>query len=94
MAASLCLFWTIWRQRNGVVFEDMVPSTQRMKNSLMFALWFWITTNSYASHECNRFFGHYVGVGLDCFFLFLWLVSLFFEALYTSCILSGSSLFL
>ena len=46
MAASLCLFWTIWREINGVVFEDMVPSTQRMKNSLMFALWSWITANS------------------------------------------------
>ena len=26
-------------------FEDMVPSTQRMKKSLMFSLWSWATTN-------------------------------------------------
>ena len=31
---------------NGVVFEDLVPSTQRMKNSMIFALWSWATTNS------------------------------------------------
>ena len=41
MAAPLCLLWTVWRERNGVVFEDMVPSTQRMKNSLIFAIWSW-----------------------------------------------------
>ena len=46
MAAPLCLLWTIWKERNGVVFEDMVLSTQRMKNSLMVALWSWATTNS------------------------------------------------
>ena len=31
---------------NGVVFEDMVPSTQRMKNSLFFALLSWAMTNA------------------------------------------------
>ena len=39
MTAPLCLLWTIWKERSGVVFEDLVPSTQRMKNSLIFALW-------------------------------------------------------
>ena len=39
MAAPLCLFWTIWRERNRVVFKDILPSAQRMKNSLVFALW-------------------------------------------------------
>ena len=33
-------------ERNGVVFEDLVPSTQLMKNSLIFALWSWATANS------------------------------------------------
>ena len=46
MATPLCLFWTIWRERNGAVFEDRMPSTQRMKNSPLFALWSWETTNS------------------------------------------------
>ena len=46
MAALLCLLWTIWKEINGIVFGDMVLSTQRMKNSLMFALWSWGTANS------------------------------------------------
>ena len=46
MAAPLCLFWTIWRERNEAVFEDMVPSTQRMKSSLLFALWSWAIANA------------------------------------------------
>ena len=75
-----------------------MPSTQRIKNSLMFALWSWATTNSNV-HECNRFFGsfgHYVGIGLGwagLFFLFSGSFS-FLEPLYASCIRSGSSLFL
>ena len=31
---------------NGAVFEDMVPLTQRMKNSFFFALWPWAMTNA------------------------------------------------
>ena len=45
MAAPLCLFRTIWRERNGAVFEEMVPLTQRMNNSLLFALWSWAIAN-------------------------------------------------
>ena len=48
MTAPLCLLWTIWKETNEVVFEDFVPSTQRMKNSLIFALWSWATVNSNA----------------------------------------------
>ena len=33
-----------------------------------------------ATHECNRFFGNYIGIELVCFFLFLLLVYLFFGA--------------
>ena len=46
MVAPLCLLWTICKERIGVDFEDMVLSTQRMKNSLMFALWLWETAKS------------------------------------------------
>ena len=46
MDVPLCLFWTIWKEMNGVVFEDVVPSTQRMKNSLTFAIWSWATANT------------------------------------------------
>lgn len=41
MAAPICLFWIVWRERNGAMFENMVPSAQRMKNSFVCALWYW-----------------------------------------------------
>ena len=31
---------------NEVVFEDVVPSAQRMKNSLTFAIWSWATAKT------------------------------------------------
>ena len=32
MAAPLCIFWTLWLERNKVVFENEVPSAHRMKS--------------------------------------------------------------
>ena len=31
IAAPLCLFWTLWRARNRLVFENEVTSAQRIK---------------------------------------------------------------
>ena len=45
MAAPICIFWTIWREGNRVVFEDVVPSAIRMKNSFVLALWSWAKTD-------------------------------------------------
>ena len=67
MVAPLCLFWTIWRERNRTVFKDVLTSTQRMKNSLVFALWSW---QVYLGLEYYRFFGlfgHYIGTSLASF---------------------------
>ena len=41
MAAPLCLFWTLWLERNRVVFENEAPSAHRMKSSFLFTLWGW-----------------------------------------------------
>ena len=41
MAAPIWLFWIIWRVRNKAVFEDAVPSAQRMKNHFNYTLWSW-----------------------------------------------------
>ena len=41
MAAPLCLFWTLWLERNRVVFENEAPSDHRMKSSFLFTLWGW-----------------------------------------------------
>ena len=32
MAAPLCLFWIVWRERNRTIFDDETPSVQRMKS--------------------------------------------------------------
>ena len=51
-AAPLCLFWTIWRARNRLTFENKVTSAQRIKIIFISNLWSWAnlfgnnTTNS------------------------------------------------
>ena len=39
LAAPLCLFWNLWRARNRLVFENEVPSTQRIKANFVTNLW-------------------------------------------------------
>ena len=41
LAASLCLFWMIWKERNRIVFGNEDLSIQKMKNSFVCNLWFW-----------------------------------------------------
>ena len=41
MAAPLCLFWTVWIERNRVAFDNEIPSACRMKSSFLFTLWSW-----------------------------------------------------
>ena len=43
MAAPLCIFWTIWRERNRLVFEDENISVNRMKYTY---LWSWVNLYS------------------------------------------------
>ena len=35
-AAPLCLFWSVWKARNNIVFYDGVLSLQRLKAFLFF----------------------------------------------------------
>ena len=35
----LCLFWSIWKTRNKIAFEDSVLSIQRLKASFVYLLW-------------------------------------------------------
>ena len=41
VAAPLCLFWTVWNERNRTVFDNETPSAFRMKSSFLFTLWSW-----------------------------------------------------
>ena len=38
-AAPLCLFWSVWKARNNITFDDGVLSLQRLKAFLVFSLW-------------------------------------------------------
>ena len=38
-ASPLCLFWTVWKTRNKVAFEEIELSTQRLKSSFVYLLW-------------------------------------------------------
>ena len=38
-ASPLCLFWTLWKTRNKVAFEEIELSIQRLKSSFVYLLW-------------------------------------------------------
>ena len=38
-AGPLCIFWSVWKARNVVVFRDDVSSTQKLKFSFVNLLW-------------------------------------------------------
>ena len=39
-AAPLCLFWTVWREKNKVVFDNETFFTYRLKNSFICNFWY------------------------------------------------------
>ena len=41
LAAPLCIFWMLWKERNRVTFENEAPSAYRMKSVFLFTLWSW-----------------------------------------------------
>ena len=55
MAAPLCIFWTLWLERNRVVFENEAPSAHRMKSFFLFTLWSW--TKLYSVDNLNSLVG-------------------------------------
>ena len=45
MATPLVIFWTIWQERNNIVFNNIVFSAQRMKSSFLYNFWSWTYLN-------------------------------------------------
>ena len=35
----LCIFWTVWKTRNGIVFRDEVLSILRLKSLFVYIFW-------------------------------------------------------
>ena len=46
MAILLCLFWTLWKERNKATFENETPSVHRLKSIFLCTLWSWTKLNS------------------------------------------------
>ena len=42
MAAPLCIFWTLWQERNRLVFEGVDISINRIKSTFLSNLWSWV----------------------------------------------------
>ena len=61
LAAPLCLFWTLWLERNRVVFENEVTSANRMKSFFLFTLWGW--AKMYSVDNLNSFVGFLTWLG-------------------------------
>ena len=51
MAAPVCLFWTVWQNRNLLVFEDKVTLDQRTKSLFLSKLW--TLTNTHSVEKTN-----------------------------------------
>lgn len=41
-AALLCLFWTIWKERNKRAFENIEKGDQVIKQTFMYIFWEWV----------------------------------------------------
>ena len=51
LVAALCLFWTIWLERNMVVFDNEVFFAHKMKTTFISNLWSW--ANLYSVNKTN-----------------------------------------
>ena len=40
-SVPLCIFWTVWKERNCIAFWNGTLTAQRLKHSFVFNLWFW-----------------------------------------------------
>ena len=38
----LCIFWTVWKERNRLDFRGGVLDIQKLKNSFVCTLWSWV----------------------------------------------------
>ena len=40
-AVLICIFWTVWKERNHIAFKDGKLAIHRLKNSFVYNLWSW-----------------------------------------------------
>ena len=61
LTAPLCLFWTLWKERNMIAFENEAPSSHRMKSAFLFTLWSW--AKLYSVDNLNSLVGFLTWLG-------------------------------
>ena len=53
---SLCIFWSIWKERNCIAFRNGTLVVQCLKCSLIFNLWSW--NRMYIGEEASSIIGY------------------------------------
>ena len=51
----LCIFWTIWNERNRLTFRGSSLTIQKLKNSFVYNLWSWARV--YMEEESSSLLG-------------------------------------
>ena len=59
--APLCIFWSVWKERNRLAFGDENLSLQRLKYSFVCNLWFWVRGSLAESHSSLVSFVDWIG---------------------------------
>ena len=68
LATPPCLFWTLWCERNMVVFENEISSVQRIKATFLSNLWYW--ANLYSFDNTNSLVDFFVLDGVSIIKIF------------------------
>ena len=85
--APLCLFWSVWRERNRRIFESCESLDQTIQSSFLHIFWDWIRLYMGRFYITVRFCELVKPfIGCSCLFLCIHMFW-FLVALYTSCIL-------
>ena len=69
LAAPLCLFWTLWRGRNRLVFENESTTDQKIKANFVSNLWAW--ANVYRDDKTNSVVEFLTWLGSSSFLAFV-----------------------
>ena len=54
-SVPLCIFWTVWKERNRIAFTNGSLAVQRLKHSFVSNLWGW--NNMYIGEEICSLIG-------------------------------------
>ena len=51
----LCIFWSVWKERNCIIFKDETLTVQRLKLNFVYNLWSW--NRVYLGEEASSLIG-------------------------------------